>query len=59
VRAKTGEPQQGQKKTAGVVACLAIDRYRVLRKDRGGMKECSVMLAAIKTVAKADPIWNA
>lgn len=40
----------------GVVACFAIDRHRILRKHRAGVKEGSMMLAAVETVTKTDPV---
>ena len=39
-----------------VVVRFALDRYRSLGEDRGGMKQRAVMLAAVETVAEADPV---
>src|SRR5258705_12869947 len=33
------EPQRGQKKPPGVVACFAIDRHRILREHRGSAEK--------------------
>ena len=41
-----------------IVACFAIDRHRILRENRGSVKERAVMLAAVETMAKADPVWT-
>ena len=42
---------------SGVVACFAFDRHRILREYSGSMKKRPMMLAAVETVAKADPVW--
>ena len=39
-----------------IVARLARDRHRVLREDRGGKEQRTMMLAAIKAVANPDAI---
>ena len=41
---------------SGIVARFAFDRHCSLRLNRGRVKEGSVMLAALETVAKTDPI---
>src|SRR4051794_518161 len=46
----------GTEEPPGVVACFAIDRHRILGEDRGGVKERPMMLAAVETVANADPV---
>src|SRR5919106_6819560 len=46
----------GTEKPPGVVACFAIDRHRILREHRGSVKEGPMMLAAVETVTKADPV---
>src|SRR6185437_15170653 len=55
---KNGRAAARTKKPAGVVACLAFDRHRVLREHGGSVKERAVMLAAVETMAKADPVWQ-
>src|SRR5207248_5868058 len=34
----------------------AVDRHRILREDRGSVKKGSMVLAAVETVTKADPV---
>jgi hypothetical protein len=53
-----GRAAAGTEKPSGVVACFAIDRHRILREYRGAMKKGPMMLAAIETVTKADPVWG-
>ncbi len=48
----------GTEKPPGVVACFAIDRHRILREHRGSVKKGPMMLAAVETVTKADPVWE-
>ncbi|CCV03991.1 hypothetical protein MESS2_1170004 [Mesorhizobium metallidurans STM 2683] len=48
----------GTEKTPGVVACFAIDRHRILRKHRGSVEKGAMMLAAVETVANANPVWE-
>src|SRR5438045_662739 len=45
-------------KPPGVVARFAIDRHRILREHRRSVKKGAVMLAAVETVTKADPVWE-
>src|SRR5262249_27062781 len=47
----------GTEKPSGVVARFAIDRHRILREHRGSVKKGPMMLAAVETVTKADPVW--
>lgn len=54
-----GRAAAGTEKPPGVVACFAFDRHRVLRKHRGSVKKSPVMLAAVETMTKADPVWAA
>ena len=42
----------------GVIACLAIDRHRILRENGGRVKKGPVMLAAVETMAKTDSVWS-
>lgn len=46
----------GTEKTPLIVAHVAIDCHRIFRKYRRCMKQRSMMLAAIKTMANPDPI---
>src|SRR5215831_9963048 len=46
----------GTEKPPGVVACFAVDRHRILGEHRGRGKQCPMMLAAVETVTKADPV---
>lgn len=39
-----------------ILACFPIDNDRLLRKDRCGIEQRAMMLAASKTMAKANPI---
>lgn len=39
----------------GVVANIALDHHRLPREYRGGEEQGAMMLAAVETVAKADP----
>src|SRR5438093_11794593 len=55
---ENGRAAAGTEKPPGVVACFAIDRHRILRKHRGSVKKGPVMLAAVETVTKADPVWE-
>jgi hypothetical protein len=42
----------------GVVARFAIDRHRILIEHGGSVKEGPMMLAAVETMTKADPVWK-
>ena len=53
---ENGRTATGAEEPPGIVACLAVDRYRILRKYCRGVKKGSMMLAAVETVAEADPI---
>src|SRR5205814_9034394 len=53
---ENGRAAAGAEKPSGVVACFAIDRHRILREHRGSMKKRTMMLAAVETVTKADPV---
>ncbi|HMI87874.1 MAG TPA: hypothetical protein VK550_27515 [Polyangiaceae bacterium] len=53
---ENGGAAAGAKKPPGVVACFAIDRHRILREHRGSVKKSPVMLAAVETMTKADPV---
>src|SRR5437868_11275523 len=55
---ENGRAAAGTEKPAGVVACFAIDRHRILREHRGSVKKGPMMLAAVETVTKADPVWE-
>src|SRR5213075_709052 len=55
---ENGRAAPGTKKPPGVVACFAIDRHGILREHRGSVKKSPMMLAAVETVAKADPVWS-
>ncbi len=46
-------------KSPGVVACFAIDRHGILREYGGRVKKGAMMLAAVQTVTKADPVGRA
>ncbi len=54
---ENGRAAAGTEKPAGVVACFAIDRHRILREYRGSVKKSSMVLAAVETVTNADPVW--
>ena len=54
---ENGRAAAGTEKPPGVVACFAIDRHRILREHRGSVKKGPMMLAAVETVTKADPVW--
>src|SRR6185503_863356 len=53
-----GRAAAGTEKPSGVVACFAIDRHRILREHRGSVKKGAMILAAVETVTKADPVWE-
>src|SRR4030095_13367660 len=55
---ENGGTAAGTEKPPGVVACFAIDRHRILREHRRSVKKGSMMLAAVETVTKADPVWE-
>lgn len=55
---ENGRSAARAEKSPGIVACFSIDRHRILRKYRGSVKKRPVMLAAVETVAKADPVWS-
>jgi hypothetical protein len=47
---ENGRAASGTEEPPGVVARFAVDRHRILREYRGGVKKGPVMLAAIETV---------
>src|SRR5688572_18642320 len=53
-----GRAAAGTEKPPGVVACFALDRHRILREHRRSLKKGPMMLAAVETVTKADPVWE-
>src|SRR3954465_4711280 len=53
-----GRAAAGTEEPPGVVARFTIDRHRVLREHRGSVKKGPMMLAAVETVTKADPVWE-
>src|SRR6185369_11162066 len=53
---ENGRAAAGAEKPPGVVAYFAVDRHRILRKHRGSLKKGPMMLAAVETVTKADPV---
>src|ERR1043165_5387237 len=53
---ENGRAAAGTEKPPGVVAGFAIDRHRILREHRGSVKKGPMMLAAVETVTKADPV---
>src|SRR5919106_5615664 len=55
---ENGGAAAGTEKPPDVVACFAIDRHRILREHRGSVKKGPMMLAAVETVTKADPVWE-
>src|SRR5207249_128313 len=55
---ENGRAAAGTEKPPGVVACFAIDRHRILREHRGSGNKGPVMVAAVETVTKADPVWQ-
>jgi hypothetical protein len=52
-----GRAAAGTETPPSVVACLAVDRHRIVREYRGSVKERSMMLAAVETMTDADPVW--
>src|SRR3546814_15864472 len=42
----------------GIFARLTFDRHRIPREYRGSVKKGPMMLAAVETVTKADPVWK-
>ena len=40
-----------------IIMGLTGNRYRILRKDRGGVKKGAMMLATIETVTDPDTVW--
>src|SRR5688572_29575230 len=54
---ENGRAAAGTEKPPGVVACFAVDRHRILREHRGRVEKGAVMLAAVETMTKADPVW--
>ncbi len=54
---KEGRAAAGTEMPPGIVAGLALDRHRILKEYRGSVKQRPMMLAAIETVAKPDPVW--
>ena len=55
---ENGRAAAGTEKPPGIVACFAIDRHRILREDGRSGKKRPMMLAAVETVTKADPVWE-
>src|SRR5205823_8260672 len=55
---ENGRAAAGTEKPPGVLACFAIDRDRILREYRGSVKKGPMMLAAVDTETKADPVWQ-
>src|SRR5262249_43083320 len=55
---ENGRAAAGTEKPPSVVACFAIDRHRILREHRGSVKKGPMMLAAVETVTKPDPVWE-
>jgi len=55
---ENGRAAAGTEKPPGVIACFAIDRYRILREHGGSVKKGAMVLAAVETVTKADPVWE-
>ena len=45
--------------TPGIVASLTFDLHRILRENRGCMKQRAMMLAAIEAVTNADTVGTA
>jgi hypothetical protein len=45
------------KKTPSVISRFTANNYRILREHCGSIKKSPVMLAAVETVTKADPVW--
>ncbi|HET9811518.1 MAG TPA: hypothetical protein VFP53_07460 [Sphingomicrobium sp.] len=41
-----------------MIARFALDRHRILGKDRRRVKQRTVMLSAIETMANTDPMWT-
>src|SRR5882672_12883057 len=54
---ENGRAAAGTEKPPGVVARFAFDRHRILREYRGSVKKGPMLLAAVETVTKADPVW--
>jgi hypothetical protein len=42
-----------------MIAGFAVDRYRFLGEHRGSVEQGPMMLAAVETVTKADPVREA
>src|SRR5688572_26133756 len=55
---ENGRAAAGTEKPPGVVACFAIDRHCILGEHGGSVKKGAMMLAAVETVTKADPVWE-
>lgn len=53
---ENGRTAVGAEESPGVAARFALDHDRLLGEYRGGVEQGSMMLAAIKAVAKADPV---
>jgi hypothetical protein len=53
-----GRAAAGTEKPPGIVACFAVDGHRIPREHRGSVKKSAMMLTAVETVAKADPVWD-
>src|SRR5438876_11316025 len=54
---ENGRAAARAEKPPGIVACLAVDRHRLLREHRCSVKKRAMMLAAVETVTDADPVW--
>src|SRR5205085_5633876 len=53
---KHRRPAARTKIASGVVVRLARDGHRIFWEDRGSVKQGSMVLAAVETVANADPV---
>src|SRR5699024_7809165 len=56
---ENGSTAAGAEIAPEVVTGFAIDRHRLLREPRGRVEKRPMMLAAVKAVTKADPVWPA
>src|SRR3546814_4015183 len=55
---ENGRAAAGTEMARGIFARLTFDRHRILREYRGSVKKGPMMLAAVETVTKADPVWK-
>lgn len=55
---ENGRAATGAEKPPGVIARFAIDRYRIQREHCGSVKKSPMMLTAVETVTKANPVWT-